>query len=320
VKEMINESIVYPLKNPELALKYGKKAGGGVIFYGPPGCGKTFIGKATAGECDASFLSVKISDIMDMYVGNTEKNIHSIFELARHSTPSIIFFDEIDGVGGRRDNSQQSFEKRAINQLLMEMDGVEYSNEGVLIVGSTNAPWYIDPALRRSGRFSRFIFFPEPDKKTREEVFRIQLKDKPVDAGVNFGRLARLTEGYSIADIKAVCSEAAAVPWKEALKRGSERPIQMADFLAATKKVKSSLPAWYGSVKKFLIKEEKKVSDKAPQGGRTIVVEHKRAQEELIGDEERKLFSDLVKAVSKQGSLMDSTGRKIRTGVARYIS
>lgn len=319
MKEMINESIVYPLKNPKLAEKYGKKAGGGVIFYGPPGCGKTFIGKATAGECAASFLSVKISDIMDMYVGNTEKNIHNIFDMARKNTPAILFFDEIDGIGGRRDSMQQTFEKRSINQLLIEMDGVEYSNEGVLIVGSTNAPWSIDPALRRSGRFSRFIYFPEPDKKTRETVFQLMMRDKPLDKDVSFSRLARLTEGYSIADITAVCNEASAIPWKEALKSGAERKIKFKDFVAAAAKVSSSLPAWYGSVKKFLIKEEKTVRDRAPSQGRTIVVEHKRAQEELITEEERKLFSDLVKCVSKQSSFQNKVLRKIRTGVARYV-
>lgn len=320
VKEIINESIVYPITNPKLAEKYGRVAGGGVIFYGPPGCGKTYIGKATAGECNASFLSVKISDIMDMYVGNTEKNIHAVFETARRNKPAIIFFDEIDGIGGRRDSMQQSFEKRSINQLLIELDGVEYSNEGVLVIGSTNAPWYIDPALRRAGRFSKFIYFPEPDKKAREEVFRLMLKDKPLDGSVRFGRLARLTEGYSIADIKAVCEEAASIPWKEALKTGRERKITMSDFLVATRKVKSSLPPWYTSVKKFLIQEEEKQpEEKGSFDGRTIVVKHKKAQEELLNEEERKLFSELIETIKKQSSLSYRILKKIRVWFARYV-
>ncbi len=317
IKEMINEAIVYPLKNPKLAGKYGKIAGGGVIFYGPPGCGKTYIGKATAGECDAAFMSVKISDVMDMYVGNTEKNIHNLFETARDNTPSILFFDELDGIGGRRDAAQQSFEKRAINQFLIEMDGVESSNEGVLILGSTNAPWYLDPALRRAGRFSKSIYFPEPDKKTRKNVFKVMLRGKPVDAGVNLGRLARLTCGYSIADIKEVCNEAAAIPWKEALKMGRERKIKTSDFLKATRIVKSSLPAWYVSVRKFLIIEEDAEIGSQQEG--VIVVKHKKAQEELIDEEERKLFSELIQCVSKQNSARYKTYRKSKIAFARYI-
>lgn len=319
IKEIINEAIVYPLKNPELAEKYGKTAGGGVVFYGPPGCGKTYIGKATAGECDAAFLNVKISDIMDMYVGNTEKNIHKIFETARKNTPSILFFDEIDGIGGRRDATQQSFEKRAINQFLMEMDGIEASNKGVLTIGSTNAPWYLDPALRRAGRFSRFIYFPEPDKKTRQEVFKLMMKDKPVDKGVNYGRLARLTEGYSIADIKQVCEEAAAIPWKQALKTGQERRIRMKDFMEASRRFKSSLPAWYNSVRRFLIEEKEDMKGGGSYKDGVIVVKHKRAQEELLDEEERKLFSDLVRCVSRQTSTKHSFFRKISVGFARYI-
>jgi len=318
-KEMINEAIIYPIKKPELAEKYGKTVGGGVIFYGPPGCGKTYIGKATAGESNASFLNVKISDVMDMYVGNTEKNIHNIFETARNNTPAIIFFDEIDGVGGRRDATQQSFEKRAINQFLTEMDGVEYSNEGILIVGSTNAPWYLDPALRRAGRFSKFIYFPEPDKKTREEIFKIHMREKPIDKKIRFGRLARLTEGYSTADIKEVCDEASAIPWKEALEGGRERKITMKDFLQAMGKVKSSLPQWYTSVRKFLIKEEEEVESRGEYKGGVIVVKHKRAQEELISEGERELFKDLIKDVSKQTSTNHRILRRIRIAFARHI-
>lgn len=319
IKEMINEAIVYPLKKPELAEKYGKTVGGGIIFYGPPGCGKTYLGKATAGECNASFLNVKITDVVDMYVGNTEKNIHNIFEMARKNTPAILFFDEIDGFGGRRDATQQNFEKRAINQFLTEMDGVEYSNEGVLTVGSSNAPWYLDPALRRAGRFSKFIYFPEPDKKTRKEIFKIHMRGKPIDNRIDFSRLARLTEGYSAADIKEVCDVASAIPWKEALESGHERKITMQDFLIATVKVKSSIPQWYTSVKKFLIKEYTPVESRGEYKGGVIVVKHTRAQDELLSDEERALFRDLARDVAKKTSSLHRFLKKTRVSFAWYV-
>ncbi|MBM3309819.1 MAG: AAA family ATPase, partial [Candidatus Altiarchaeales archaeon] len=249
IKEKIFEYIVYPLKDPALAKRYGKEAGGGVIFYGPPGTGKTFIAKAAAGECQASFISVKMSDIVDMYAGNTEKNLHNAFETARQNKPCILFFDELDGIAGKREGMDQSFEKRSINQFLTELDGVDYSNEGVLIVGATNAPWDVDAALRRAGRFSRTVYFSEPDRKTRKTVIELNLRNRPVVPGLRVGRIARMTDSYSSADLKALVDAAATVPWKEALKTGKERSITFKDFIKASSGddgVKSSLPAWYG--------------------------------------------------------------------------
>jgi len=336
-KENIREAIVYPLLEPELAKRYGKETGGGVIFYGPPGTGKTFIAKAAAGECDANFISVKISDIVDMYAGNTEKNIHRVFETSRKNRPAIVFFDEIDGMGGRRDKMDQSFEKRAINQFLLELDGVEYSNEGILVVGATNAPWDLDPALRRPGRFSKIIYFPEPDKKTREGILKINLKKRPVSPNLKISRLARMTEGYSSADIRELCGAAAAIPWKEALKTGKERAITFDDFKKAQKEVTSSLPAWYSSVSKYLIEEEdeedgkKKHKDETSRFIRDIfdmtppskegeqIVRHKKEQEKLLGEEERRLFNDLIKDIKKNTDSFYKAMKKLRVLFARYV-
>ncbi len=321
-KEEIIDAIVYPLKYPELSKKYGKQAGGGIILYGPPGCGKTYIGKATAGEADASFINVKISDIVDMYAGNTEKNIHNAFDTARKNKPTILFLDELDGMGGRRDKMQQSFEKRSINQFLTEMDGVEYSNEGVLIMGATNAPWDLDPALRRPGRFSKLIYFPQPDKRGRRDILLLNLKNRPVSLRLNLWRIARATEGYSGADLKELCNAAAAVPWKEAIKTGKERVITFKDFREAMKKVRPSLPAWYSSVKKYLIEEEEEEEEEkkasSEEGGGTMVVKHKKEQEELLGEEERMLFNDLISDIKKYNSTWYKTFRKTRTTFAKY--
>jgi len=342
VKSRIFEYIVYPISKPELAKKYGREAGGGVIMYGPPGCGKTYIAKAAAGECESSFISVKMSDIVDMYAGNTEKNIHNAFETARKNTPCILFFDELDGIAGKREGMDQSFEKRAINQFLIELDGAEFSNEGVLAIGATNAPWDIDAALRRSGRFSKMIFIGEPDKKTRLELFKIHMKKRPHDRKLPLGRLARMTEGYSPADISALCDEAASIPWKQAYETGHERPIVFKDFINATSgddALVPSLPAWYGSVKKKLIEDEDdddeyskgflhgifmdmvslEPVDGQGQGKKSQTVKHKNEQKGLLEEEERRIFGDLIKVIESRTDGFHMASTKAKIMFARYL-
>ena len=296
VKDLINDMIVYPLMQPDLARKYGKLGGGGVMLYGPPGCGKTYIVKAAAGECKSSFINAKISDIMDMYVGNTEKNLHNIFETARKNAPCMIFFDEVEALGGRRDEmKQQPYQKMAVNQLLYEMDGLEAKNENVLVLGATNAPWDVDPALRRSGRFSKIIFIPEPDRKSRAQIFKLHAKRFPCSRWINFGRLARCTIGYASADIKQICDDAAAVPWKEAFKGGREREVRMGDFLKAVRQKKSSLPPWYESANKQIGEQKEK----------TMVdgKEHLKISESKMAPGEREAFKDLLNVIKKNNRI-----------------
>ncbi len=145
VKEEIRMKIIYPLKNPDLFRAYGKKAGGGVLLYGPPGCGKTLISRATAGEIEANFLSIGIHQILDLYIGESEKNLHKLFEMARDNAPAILFFDEVDALAADRRDLRKSAGRTLINQFLAEMDGNVASNDGLLILGATNAPWHIDP-------------------------------------------------------------------------------------------------------------------------------------------------------------------------------
>ena len=159
VKKEIELKIIKPLLHPELYKAYGKKIGGGILLYGPPGCGKTFIAKATAGQVNAKFLSVGLSDILDMWIGSSEKNLHEIFELARRNTPCVLFIDEIDALGASRSDMKQSAGRHLINQFLQELDGIDSTNEGVLIIGATNTPWNLDPAFRRPGRFDRIVSF-----------------------------------------------------------------------------------------------------------------------------------------------------------------
>ncbi|MFH0863117.1 MAG: AAA family ATPase [Candidatus Altiarchaeota archaeon] len=343
IKNKIFEYIVFPLRKPELSKKYGKEAGGGVIMYGPPGCGKTFIAKAAAGECEAAFISIKMSDIVDMYAGNTEKNLHNAFETARKHVPCILFFDEIDGIAGKREGMDQGFEKRAINQFLLEMDGAEYSNDGILAIGATNAPWDIDAALRRAGRFSKMIFIGEPDTKTRKDIMALHMRNRPFVKGLNLGRIARMTEGYSPADLAELVDAAATVPWLEAINNGKERVITFKDFLKVTSgedAVTPSLPAWYGSVKKKLIKEEDNEDDQYKKGfwhgvfmeavsldnpdsqspaSRQQTVKHKQEQKGLVNEEERRQFSSIIKDIEKRTDETYKMMKKFRIMYARYV-
>ncbi|HSZ72252.1 MAG TPA: AAA family ATPase, partial [Cytophagaceae bacterium] len=179
VKKEIELKIIHPLNHPELYKAYGKKTGGGILLYGPPGCGKTHIARATAGQVNARFISVGLNDILDMWVGNSEKNLHEVFQTARANAPCVLFFDEIDALGASRSDMKQSSGRHLINQFLQELDGIDNNNEGVLVLGATNTPWHLDAAFRRPGRFDRIIFVPPPDAEARETIFKLKLHNKP---------------------------------------------------------------------------------------------------------------------------------------------
>ncbi|MEM2917890.1 MAG: AAA family ATPase [Candidatus Altiarchaeota archaeon] len=245
VKEEIRDEIIYPLQNPEISKKFGKKAGGGILLYGPPGCGKTLIAKAAIGECNASFFNINISDLVSRGIEVAPKILHDIFERAVKEAPSVIFIDEIDAIGGKRTAEEQHFARVIIDQLLMEIDGVESMKESILFIAATNAPWAIDPALRRSERFTKQIFIPPPDFATRVKLFEKYTLDKELEDNVNFEELAKLTEGYASSDIKAICDEAVKIPWEETIHGLKERKISHEDFLNAISKQKSSLIPWF---------------------------------------------------------------------------
>lgn len=252
VKREIDLKIIQPLKNPEIYKAYGKKIGGGILLYGPPGCGKTFIAKATAGQVDANFISVSLNDILDMWMGNSEKNLHEIFEIARENTPCVLFFDEIDALGASRSDMKQSSGRHLINQFLQELDGLESNNEGVLIVGATNTPWHLDTAFRRPGRFDRIIFIPPPDTDAREEIFKLKLKDKPIES-INYASLSKKTKDYSGADIEAVIDIAIEGKLHDALRDGVPKPLTTKDLEEAVKKHKATTKEWFASAKNFAL-------------------------------------------------------------------
>ena len=252
VKEEIGIKILYPLQHPEIYAAYGKTAGGGILMYGPPGCGKTYLARATAGEIGAGFISVGISDVLDMWTGQSERNLAAIFDQARANSPCVLFFDEVDALGGRRSDMQSGAGRHVINQFLNEMDGVEKSNEGVLILAATNAPWHVDPAFRRPGRFDRVLFVPPPDPLGLAEILRLHLEGKPQSA-VDFTKIAKKMAGFSGADAKAVIDQAVESKLREAMKSGVPGPIATKDLLTACKALRPTTREWFATAKNYAV-------------------------------------------------------------------
>ncbi|MEM8906454.1 MAG: AAA family ATPase [Bacteroidota bacterium] len=252
VKEEIRMKIIHPLEHPEIYKAYGKKIGGGILMYGPPGCGKTHLAKATAGQVKANFISVGISDILDLYLGQSERNLHAIFEKARQLKPCILFFDEVDALGANRTDMRQSAGRHLINQFLAELDGVEYSNEGVLILAATNAPWHLDPAFRRPGRFDRIIFVPPPDAEAREAILKIKLKDKPTQ-DIRYPKIVQKTNDFSGADLEAIIDIAIEQKLEEAMKKGIPQPLGTNDLLTATQRHRPSTKEWFNTAKNYAL-------------------------------------------------------------------
>jgi transitional endoplasmic reticulum ATPase len=252
VKEEIDIKIVQPLLNQELFKKYGKKIGGGILMYGPPGCGKTHLARATAGQIKANFISIGIHDVLNMWMGNSEKQLHELFELARRQAPCVMFFDEIDALGASRSDMRQSSSKMLINQFLNELDGVQYSNDGVLILAATNAPWHLDNAFRRPGRFDRIIFVHPPDAEGRENILKILLDGKPI-GDIDYKTLSKKTEEFSGADLMSVVDRAVESKLREALKSGLPKPIETKDLLNSALDVKPSTKEWFTTARNYAL-------------------------------------------------------------------
>jgi SpoVK/Ycf46/Vps4 family AAA+-type ATPase len=252
VKEEIRLKIIHPLTHPEIYKAYGKTVGGGILMYGPPGCGKTYLARATAGEIKANFIAVDINDVLDMWIGNSERNLHELFEQARSHTPCVLFFDEVDALGASRGDMRHSAGRQLINQFLAEMDGVKTSNEGVLILAATNAPWHLDSAFRRPGRFDRLIFVPPPDAAARATILRLQCRGKPVEE-IDYDVIARKADHFSGADLKALVDVAIERKLQEAMKTGTPKPLTSKDLAAAAGTLKATTREWFATARNYAL-------------------------------------------------------------------
>lgn len=252
VKEEIRLKIIHPLTHPDLYKAYGKSVGGGILMYGPPGCGKTHLARATAGEVKARFIAVGINDVLNMWMGESERNLHEIFDQARQSTPCVLFFDEVDALGASRTDLKHSAGRQLVNQFLAELDGFQAKNDGLLILAATNAPWHIDSAFRRPGRFDRILFIPPPDAPARSAILRILLTGKPTES-IDHDHLAKKTDGFSGADLKNLVDVAIEAKLREAMKRGIPEPLRTADLVAAARSLKPSTHEWFATAKNYAL-------------------------------------------------------------------
>ncbi len=241
VKQSLKEAVEWPLKNPESFKKIGIRPPRGILLYGPPGCGKTYIVQALANEAGVNFIAVKGPELLSKWVGESEQHVRDVFRRARQVAPSIVLFDEIDALAPKRGLSIGTrVTEQVVSQLLTEMSGIS-ELEGVVVVATTNRPDILDPALLRPGRFDRLIYVPAPDQKARTEIFKVHTKNMPLK-NVDLKKLAKETQGYSGADIEALSREAAMYALRDAVKDKKEaKEITSKHFGKALKKVRPSI-------------------------------------------------------------------------------
>lgn len=249
VKQRLDVSLLGPIRNPELMRAYKVSARGGLLMYGPPGCGKTYLAKAVAGELGANFYPVGIADVLQHWLGDSERALHGIFETARRNVPCVLFFDEVDALGQRRSALANSSGLRTVvNALLAELDTATSSNDGLYVLGATNMPWDVDPALRRPGRFDRMIFVGLPDAEARGAIVRMNLRDRPVER-IDPASVAKRTDGFSGADIAHVCDTATQLAMSDSLRAGQVRPVRMSDVDAALAQIRPSAGPWFDTAR-----------------------------------------------------------------------
>jgi SpoVK/Ycf46/Vps4 family AAA+-type ATPase len=252
VKARLDAAFLAPLRNPELRSFYGKSLRGGLLLYGPPGCGKTFLARAVAGELGASFFALGLNDVLDMYLGESERRLHDAFEATRRAAPCVLFLDEIDALGQKRSQMRHSACRNVVNQLLAELDGAQADNEGVFVLAATNHPWDVDTALRRPGRLDRTLLVLPPDEPARAAILSSALAERPV-AGADVRRLAARTDGYSGADLVHLVDVAAENALQESVRTGEMKPITQRQLEQARAEVRPSTRAWFATAHNYAL-------------------------------------------------------------------
>jgi vacuolar protein-sorting-associated protein 4 len=249
-KQAIDDAIIAPMKHPEIFKGKARQPWRGILFYGPAGCGKTLVAKAVASEVNATFFNVSAANIVSKWLGESERLVMSLFELARKNQPAIIFIDELDSIGVSRSGDDVGGERRLKTQLLTELQGLASNeDERITLIGATNLPWELDFALR--SRFEKKIHVPLPNREARAKIFEIHMEDVEVAPTVEYEELADLTEGYSGRDISVVCREAALEPIRDLQRTGRMedeqeildiRPVSRDDFLHAIENIRPATP------------------------------------------------------------------------------
>lgn len=247
LKKTIRIKIIEPFVNPGMFQRFRKQAGGGILLYGPPGCGKTMIARAVANECNAEFISVGISDVLNMWMGESERNLASIFAKARAQAPCVLFFDELDALAYSRSKANSEHTRTIVNEFLAQLDGMgqekDQNNKGLLILAATNMPWDVDPAMKRPGRFSRQIFVPPPDAAARQRMLEVKLTGVPCDA-LDLEAIAQKTAHYSGADIDGLIELAKEAVLEDNIVNGRERSLSADDFVHALTSLQPSTVDW----------------------------------------------------------------------------
>jgi len=247
LKEEIRLKIIYPLQYPDLYKAYGRSTGGGILIYGPPGCGKTLLLRAVAGEVPCNYLSVGLHEIFDPYFGGTEGNLHQIFETARANAPCVLVFDDVDSLAQDRRSVRESQMRNLVNQFLHEMDGMR-DNQRVLVIGATNQPWQLDPAFRRPGRFDQLFVVRPRDDAARAQIIVLQARDKPI-SNLDVPALVEATAGFSGADIEWVFGRAAEMTLSAAIHSGHAVPIPMELLLTVARSHTPSTQNWFDGMR-----------------------------------------------------------------------
>jgi SpoVK/Ycf46/Vps4 family AAA+-type ATPase len=243
VKKVIHRMIILPFRRPELYARFGRRSGGGVMLYGPPGCGKTMLARATAGECDLPFFNVRIEEILSPYIGESERNLHAAFEEARANAPGVVFLDELDALAFARRKHHGGAARALVDQLLQELDSMGAENKDLLVLGATNAPWDVDDALQRPGRLGRRIFVPPPDATARQHLIETALKERP-QQDIDVKHLARKTPLFSGADLASVIEQAIDGAIEDSLESEDEVALTMAHFEQALSEIRPSTLDW----------------------------------------------------------------------------